>query len=107
VSIVPAVQRSTPPSKSVWVFSHLEDVARRVSECHHSHASLLYLTHVHMDVVPHHSLACYFPLEHLLKVVFVIPMLQVEPVLAIQEPVCLQLILEMKRGPYPVSNAKQ
>ena len=50
-----------------------------------------------MDVVSRHSLACYFLLEHLLKVVFVIPMLQVEPVLAIQEPICLQLILEINR----------
>ncbi len=46
-----------------------------------------------MDVVSRHSLALYFPLEHLLEVVFVIiPMLQVEPVLAIQEPVRIQLI---------------
>ena len=50
-----------------------------------------------MDVVPRHSLIRYFPLEHLLKIVFVIPMLQVEPVLAIQEPVRLQLILEIDR----------
>ena len=66
-------------------------------QCHHSRASLLNLTHIHMGVVSRHSLACYFPLEHLLKVVLVIPMLQVEPVLAIQEPIRLQLILEINR----------
>ena len=50
-----------------------------------------------MEVVPRHSLARYFLLEHLLQVVFVISVLQVEPVLAVQEPVRLQLILEIDR----------
>jgi hypothetical protein len=97
VSIAAAVKYPAPPSQSVGVLTNLRDISCGFAKGYHSCASLLNSGHAVVHIVTCDRLACHLPLKHLLEIVLIVFVLQVETMLAVQQSVRIQLILNITR----------
>jgi hypothetical protein len=95
VSVAAAAKYPAPPSQSVWVLTNLRDISCGVAEGYHSCASLLNSGHALVHIVTCDHLACHLPLKHLLEIVLIVFVLQVETMFAVQQSVRTQLILNI------------
>ncbi len=95
VSVAAAVKYPAPPSQSVWVLTDLRDISYGVAKGYHSCASLLNSGHAVAHIVTHDRLAYHLSLKHLLEIVLIVFVLLVETMLAVQQSVCIQLILNI------------
>jgi hypothetical protein len=97
VSVGPPKQYPTPTAKSFLVFPHLLDVSRGITEAHSTCHALLHSPCIlpFMYIVSGDSSACNLPLKYLFEVILILPVPQVEAVLAVHQAVNPQVLLDI------------